>query len=158
MPLSSDVREPNMAMVSKAIDLALDLWREKMRVKVSIHKAHFINTNPKVWAYFINIVYLSRSQEIVLTHVWLEWEGEQYLALHPERELPHRLVPQEPWETWIEFSRLPDGIHKDPYRCGRVKLSTGKILQSTQAKNVPRKGRVPGGPITTYPESRKWFP
>src|SRR6056297_1291693 len=146
-----------MTIVSNMIDLALNLWRDKRRVSVTVHKAYFLNTEPKVWAYFINIVNLSRNQDIVVTHVWIEWQGEQYQALHPERELPHRLIPQEPWTTWVEFSKLPEDIHTEPYELGRAKLSSGAIINSTQAESVPGQGRVPGGPITTYPESRKWF-
>ena len=136
----------------------MDLWLDRRAVRVTVHKGHFLNTTPKVWAYFINITNLSRRQDIVVTHVWMEWEGQQFQALHPERELPHRLIPQEPWETWVEFSKLPEAIHSDPFQAGRVRLSSGKELRSRKSKNTPKQGRVPGGPITTYPESRKWFP
>lgn len=115
----------------------------RRRVRVTVHKACFDDT--EVWAYFINVTNLSKDREIVITHVSFECDPTVH-AVPPKRPLPKRLKPDEPWETWIELDKLPKSVEKDPFRLGRVRLSTGKVVKSVENKNVPSHGMVPGGP------------
>jgi hypothetical protein len=62
--------------------------------------------------------------------------------------LPKRLKPDETWETWVEVNRIPSELHEDAYTLARVRLSTGKIIESAKNTEVPESGIVPGGPIT----------
>lgn len=116
------------------------------RISATMHKASFEGTEPLVKAYFFTITNLSKC-EIEVTHVWMECRGEDIDADQPERPLPKRLKPDESWGTWIEFNKLPEWIHADPTHHGRVRLSTGKIIKTKQAKKIPSRGSVPGGSI-----------
>jgi hypothetical protein len=92
---------------------------------------------------------LSRNREIEITHVYLDC-GEQIHALHPDRLLPRRLKPDESWETWVEAEKVPASLRDAAYKLGRARLSSGKILESVENKNVPSAGTVAGGPITPH--------
>jgi len=115
-------------------------------VLATMHKAWFDGTEPLVHAYFFTIVNLSE-REIEVTHVGMECGGEYIDASQPERPLPKRLKPQESWATWIELEKLPTWIHDDPIRHGRVRLSTGQVIKTKRAKNIPPRGSVPGGEL-----------
>lgn len=144
---------------------AVWFFRDKMRglwpfaaltgyrpVRVTIHRAYFTKTEPRVWAYFINVTNLCRDREVEITHVWLATEPEVY-ATPPERPLPKRLKPDETWETWVEEQRVPKEFRGNAaFRLGRVRLSTGRIAGSKENKDVPKFGHPPGGPITIYPD------
>lgn len=116
------------------------------RVHSTMHKASFTGTEPLVQAYFFTIANLSK-QEIEVTHVWMKCRGEDIAADQSDRPLPKRLKPDESWATWIELEKLPEWIHDDPIRHGRIRLSTGKIIKTKRAKNIPSSGNVPGGPL-----------
>ncbi len=132
--------------VLKILDRMFDPIIQARKVRATMHKACFTGTEPPVWAYFLTITNLSK-RDIVVTHVGMDCRGK-YIAAEPqERTLPIRLKPPEPWQTWIEFEKLPDWIHDNPYPHGRVKLSTGRVIKTKRAKNIPSKGEVAGGPV-----------
>jgi hypothetical protein len=71
-------------------------------------------------------------------------EAQQQIPVwQAERPLPKRPKPDEVWEAWIETSRIPCN-DKDAFSGFRVRLSTGKVLKSSQNCNVPAVGVVPG--------------
>ena len=130
----------------KILDRMFNKIIQARMVRVTMHKACFCHTEPPVWAYFITITNLSK-QDIVVTHVGMDCRGK-YIAAEPqERTLPKRIKPVDPWQTWIEFEKLPKWIHDNPYPHGRVWLSTGRVIKTKKAKNIPAKGEVPGGPV-----------
>ena len=110
-----------------------------MKARVTVHKAFFIQTGLE--CYFINVTNLSKD-DIFITHVYCE-SDKQVAVMQPDRPLPKRLIPSEPWETWVPISK----VHADPYKDFRVRLSTGEVIKSKLNKNVPHQGDVPGGPI-----------
>lgn len=126
------------------------------KLRVTAHRAYFTRTDPRVYAYFINITNLSRDREVEITHVWLATEPDAY-AVPPERPLPKRLRPDEAWSTWVEESRVPERLRGETdretvCRLGRVRLSTGDVYRSEPETTVPGRGTVPGGPVTSYPD------
>jgi hypothetical protein len=122
------------------------------QVRVTVHRAYFTKTNPRVWAYFINVTNLCHDREIEITHVWLTVEPDVY-ASPPERPLPKRLKPDEAWETWIEERHVPNEFRGSAaFRLGRVRLSTGWTASSKENKDVPHVGHPPGGPVTSFPD------
>ena len=141
-----------MSVAEKILDGLWALLLNYRRLRVTVHRAYFTETDPIVWAYFINITNLSHNREVEITHVWLASEPTVH-AVPPERRLPKRLKPDEVWETWIEEFRVPEAFRGSPaFRLGRVRLSTGRIIESKENKDVPRHGHVPGGPVTSYPD------
>jgi hypothetical protein len=112
----------------------------RRRVSVRVHQAAFIQSN--VEAYFINIVNLSEKRDIEITHIWFD-ASPQIPVWQSNRPLPKRLKPDEVWETWIETWRIPQDA-SNPFKGFRVRLSTGKVLKSSQNRNVPPIGVVPG--------------
>ena len=132
--------------VLKILDWIFKHIIQARKVRATMHKAYFIGTKPPVWAYFINITNLSK-RDIVVTHVGMDCREEYIPAGPQERDLPIRLKPFDTWETWIEFDKLPNGIHDNPYPHGRVRLSTGRVIKTKRAKNIPPHGEVPGGPV-----------
>jgi hypothetical protein len=129
-----------MEFLISLIEQVWSVFTGRRRLSVKVHRARFIQTG--VESYFINIVNLSESRDIEITHVW--FDGTPQLPVwQPERPLPKRLMPDEVWETWIEVSKLPADV-KDPFAAFRVRLSTGKILKSAHNPDVPPIGTVPG--------------
>lgn len=132
--------------VLKILDRMFNKIIQARMVRATMHKACFTGTEPPVWAYFLTITNLSK-RDIVVTHVGMDCRGK-YIAAEPqERTLPIRIKPVDPWQTWIEFEKLPNWIHDNPYPHGRVRLSTGRVIKTKRAKNIPPKGEVPGGPV-----------
>lgn len=132
--------------VLKILDWMFNQIIQARKVRATMHKSCFRGTEPPVWAYFLNITNLSK-RDIVVTHVGMDCRGVYIPAEPQERDLPIRLKPDDPWETWIEFDKLPNWIHDNPYPHGRVRLSTGRVIKTKRAKNIPPKGEVPGGPV-----------
>ena len=130
----------------KILDLIFGGLVQIRKVRATMHKAYFTGTDPLVCAYFFNITNLSK-REIEVTHVWMDCRGKCISADPHERPLPKRFKPDEVWETWIEFEKLPSWIHDNPIPHGRVRLSTGRIIKTRRKKNIPSKGSVPGGPL-----------
>jgi hypothetical protein len=117
----------------------------RRRVRLTVHRAFFITRGQE--CFFVNITNLSENREIEITHVWFDCTP-QVAALNRDRLLPKRLKPDETWETWVEVNRIPSELHEDAYTLARVRLSTGKIIESAKNTEVPESGIVPGGPIT----------
>ena len=115
------------------------------RLRVTVHRGVFIQNGE--WAYFINATNLSRSRSLEITHVWLDSQPQVH-AIRPERPLPKRLAPDETWETWISESSVPASWRGErAFTAGRVRLSTGRIVNSIHNKNVPTYGSIPGGKV-----------
>ena len=120
---------------------------ERRKARVTVHVAAF-ESRPLVPACFVNITNLSEDQDIVITHVWFE-ATPRVFALPKDRPLPVRLKAAETWETWVEGRSLPSAIQDNPFGMARVRLSTGQVIRSVENVDVPERGFVPGGPITS---------
>jgi hypothetical protein len=120
---------------------------ERRKTRVTVHVASF-DSRPLVQACFVNITNLSEDRDIVITHVWFE-ATPRVFALRNDRPLPVRLKPDETWETWIGVRSLPSEIQENPYEMARVRLSSGQVIGSVRNVDVPERGFVPGGPITS---------
>ena len=120
----------------------------RRRVQVLVHQAVF-DGGPH--CFFVNIANLSKDREVEITHVWFDC-SHQIAVLQPSRPLPKRLKPEESWETWIEFSRIPSTVRETEsvYALARVRLSSGRVIRSKENVNVPHVGTVPGGPIHRF--------
>lgn len=141
-----------MSVPEKLLDWLWAALADYRRLRVTVHRAYFSKTDPRVWAYFINVTNISRNRDVEITHVWFATEPELH-ATPPERPLPKRLKPDEVWETWIEEFRVPERFRGSAaFELGRVRLSTGRVIRSKENKNVPKFGHVPGGPVTSYPD------
>jgi hypothetical protein len=132
-----------MGLLEDTLWKLVELLSDFRRVKVRVHKAFFLGINPPVEACFVNVVNMSRNREIEVTHVWFD-ATPQVPALPPQRPLPKRLKPDEPWETWVECSRLPADVQGSPFTRARVRLSTGQVVKSKENKDVPAAGWIPG--------------
>jgi hypothetical protein len=117
------------------------------RVRVAVHIACF-ESRPHVPAYFINVTNLHEDRDIEITHVWFEATPRLYV-LREDRALPVRLNPYESWETWQEASSLPTAICDNAFELARVRLSTGLVIESVENVDVPERGFVPGGPVSS---------
>jgi hypothetical protein len=61
------------------------------------------DSNPKA---FINVVNRSPT-DVEVVRVWFEADLAIIEVANHERPLPHRLRPEEPWETWCTSSYSP---------------------------------------------------
>lgn len=114
-------------------------------IRIRVHRAYFLN-KPEEHCFFINVVNSSPTTDIEITHVW--YEGSTRVdILEPRRPLPRRLQPNESWETWIRSTEVPSD--PDPFTNFRVRISTGKVFNSEQNRDVPPRGFVPGGKLST---------
>lgn len=138
-------------LLTNLLEKLIQLFTGLRRLRVRVHKAYFTRTDPRVWAYFINVTNTSCNRELEITHVWLDTVPPVF-ALPPDRPLPKRLKPDETWETWIERDRVPGYDPHAVYRLGRVRLSTGQVIRSVENKGIPPRGYIPGGPVTSYPD------
>ena len=132
-------------MVRWVCDKLWWLFVGRRRLRVEVHKAYFLGNAEE--CIFVTVTNLSRERELVITHVFFECEPQVHV-LRPERLLPKRLKPEEPWETWIKTAALPAQERERAHLLARVRLSNGRVVKSKAAKNVPSVGAVPGGPIS----------
>jgi TIR domain len=140
--------------VAAEVASALGAWAsavldeaDRRKARVTVHIASF-ESRPLVPAAFVNITNLSENRDIVITHVWFE-ATPRVFAVPTDRPLPVRLKPDETWETWIDLRSLPSAIQGNPFGMARVRLSTGHVFSSVENVDVPERGFVPGGPITS---------
>jgi hypothetical protein len=131
-------------VLEKALGWLADAVVRRRRVRFTAHRAAFVGSQRP--AYFLNVVNLSESREIEITHVWFASEPP-ISALNQERPLPKRLKPDEAWETWVYADALPSSAHAAALRLARLRLSTGRVIKSSPNASVPPEGYVPGGPI-----------
>ena len=94
---------------------------------------------------YVNVTNNSVEREIVVTHVWLDNNGIEIPLMNGQRVLPARLRAGDSWETWVAVTSLPDVVRDTPFERGRVRLSSGIVLETTRNRNVPAAGFVPGG-------------
>jgi hypothetical protein len=113
----------------------------RQSVRVLCHRGVFLPSGPD--CYFINVTNLSLQRDAVVTHVWMDCGGKIQI-LNLSRPLPHRLKPEESWETWIEVKSLPSSFRDNAFECARVHLSNGRVIKSKENKTVPSAGYVPG--------------
>ncbi|HYM11587.1 MAG TPA: hypothetical protein VEU62_12695 [Bryobacterales bacterium] len=119
----------------------LRMWMGKRWLRLTVHTAYFEN-NGRAY-YFVNLSNSSRNRELVITHIWFDL-NPQVPVMPPERPLPKRLMPEEPWSTWIPADCVPLRPGKDACRLVRARLSTGAAVNSKAEKTVPSSGAVPG--------------
>jgi hypothetical protein len=114
----------------------------RQAIRVLCHRAVLLPQGGD--CYFINVTNLSLQRDAEVTHVWIQCE-KNIPVLNALRILPRRLRPEESWKTWIEVNKLPPSIRDDAFKLARVRLSNGRIIKSTENRNVPTAGHVPGG-------------
>ena len=110
---------------------------QQITAQVRVHRAFFENS--PVEFYFVNVVNPSAISDVVITHVW--YGGSVRIdILNPDRPLPQRLQPRQPWETWIAVHEVPRD--RDAFYNFRVKVSTGEEFASEHARDIPPRGFV----------------
>src|SRR5437667_832841 len=127
-------------MVQTILDWLFKILGLRQSIRVLCHRAHFLPNGPE--CYFINVTNLSPQRDAELTHVWVAGDVD-IPVLNPSRLLPHRLRPDESWETWIEVNRLPVRVRETAFNLARVRLSNGRVIKSKENKDVPSAGFVP---------------
>jgi hypothetical protein len=132
------------SILEKVVGWLAEGIANRRRIRLTVHAATFRGSGRA--AYFLNVVNLSKTREIEITHVWLATEPP-VSALNAERQLPRRLRPDEVWETWIYADAVPSSKRATALRLGRVRLSTGSVIKSKPNRTVPADGFVPGGSI-----------
>jgi len=80
-------------LVLKILGLLFGRLDQIRKVRATMHKAYFVGTEPRAWAYFFNITNLSK-REIEVTHVGMDCRGEYISADPHERPLPKRQASQ----------------------------------------------------------------
>lgn len=130
-----------LAIIKTVLSWIFSGLAHRRKVRVLCHRAYL---SPSTECYFVNVTNLSPSRDIEITHVWFDCQP-RIDVLNPERPLPKRLRPDEPWETWIEVQRLPSSAGNNVYTMARVRLSNGRIIKSKFNRDVPNAGYVPGG-------------
>jgi len=110
--------------------------------KVLVHEAFFIDSNNSKPYYFIKVQNRSSTNNVTITHIWVEDKNKQLHLLNDKRHLPRKLGPSDEWETWIEKEKIAD--QKNNYTNVKVKLSDETILKSKHNKTVPSRGYVAG--------------
>jgi hypothetical protein len=117
----------------------------RRRVSVTAHEARFENADPACM--FLTVTNCSRDREVEISHVWIA--AHDYIPVRPaDRPLPKPLRPDESWATWIRADALPAGLGDARFALGRVRLSSGRVVESRRATSMPPVGAVPGGPIS----------
>lgn len=111
-------------------------------VRVRCHVASFEGSSELY--VFINVVNLSLSRDVEITHIWFECPDE-ISVLNSQRPLPKRLRPEESWETWIGLDSFEGKFSEYVFSLARVRVSNGKVYRSKRNTKVPKKGNVPGG-------------
>ena len=102
--------------------------QQRCRVRVLVHRGFFDPPGPLGEHYFfVKVVNLSPSREIWITHIWFDTDPRVDID-NPDRPLPARLRPDEPFETWKPVAEVPDVPNVE--RLGCVQLSNGKIVKS----------------------------
>ncbi|SRR5258708_6544699 len=112
----------------------LGRWR---RIRVRVHVA-YLPSDPNAKA-FINVVNLS-SRDVEVVRVWFA-TNPLVDVINPARPLPRRLQPDESWETWLDLRALPTRKVDD---LARVRLSSGKTVESAATGDIASAGVVPG--------------
>jgi len=128
-------------MIQTVLEWLFRIIGLRQSVRVLCHRAFFLPSGPE--CYFINVTNLSLQRDAEVTHVWMACDNK-LPVLNPSRRLPHRLRPEDSWETWIEVNNLPASVRDDAFKLARVRLSNGRIIQSKKNMNVPSAGYVPG--------------
>ena len=131
-----------MSFITSLIGWVLQALDARRRVRCTVHKAVFSNA-PQNEHFFITVTNLSHAKELEITHIWFD-TTTRIDVMNPARPLPKRFKPDETWTTWIEVTRIPATDRDDTYTKARVRLSTGKIVTSHKAKEIPPQGNVAG--------------
>lgn len=79
-------------IAENAFGWTLDEFKNRRRVRVTMHRAAFIESGRE--AFFITVTNLSQSREVELSHVWIASEPKVFFD-RPDRALPHRLKSDE---------------------------------------------------------------
>jgi hypothetical protein len=130
--------------LERAFGWSLEELKARRRIRVTMHRAGFAASRRE--AFFLTVTNLSASRDIEVSHVWIETEPKVFF-FRSDRPLPHRLKPDESWETWVFPDELPHMSREKVLQLGRVRLSTGAVVKSRPNLSVPESGYVPGGPI-----------
>jgi hypothetical protein len=137
-----------MVIWEMAKSLGQGLWSHivnRRKLKVLVHRARF-DPGPAGDYYFVNVTNMSKDREVEITHVWFETDPQVHV-MQPDRPLPKRLKPDEPWETWIPVGELPIKCDEQVFKLGRVRMSNDAVAKSKKRRYVPSRGFTPGGPV-----------
>lgn len=138
------------ALVQPALEWAWRLLGVATAVRVRTHLGEFPGTaglpgRAGRAALFVNVANVSLSQEVEITHVWVDTSQGQVAPGHSERPLPVRLKPRQSWETWIDFGALMDANPANADQLVRVRLSDGRVAKGKPDRSIPHAGHVAGG-------------
>lgn len=118
----------------------ISIMESRRSVSCTVHLGYL--DDRKQYA-FIQVVNRSPKKDVEITHVWFATHPRVNVH-NPGRPLPRRLKPDEPWETWIEVAKLPNGQRDTCFDKAVVRLSSGKQIRSTRAGGIPPTGHVAG--------------
>src|SRR6266581_2814184 len=90
-----------VAVAKYLLSLAATLHQGLCRVRVTAHRAYFLN-NPDQQR-FITVTNLSPKREVEVVRVWIAGFPTIEVLSQP---LPKRLKTDESWETWVSISIL----------------------------------------------------
>jgi hypothetical protein len=119
--------------------------RGRRRVRALVHRGFFMPEPPAFQVpyagecYFMKVTNLSQSRTIQVTHIWFDTSPPKHIL---DKRLPAALGPDETFETWMPVAEVPDVPNVE--QLGRVRLSSGKTVESQLNKTVPPAGRMAG--------------
>ena len=138
------MRVEPLSLAKSVLDVGRSIAQGRRRIRVRSHYAVFVGS--PVVSLFVNVVNLGQ-RPITITHVWFDIDREVHVD-NPERPLPKRLEPDDPWETWVPLSvfgaPMQDPERDRLLRAARVRLSTGRVVKARPNRKVPERGAVPG--------------
>jgi hypothetical protein len=128
-----------VAIVRFLVSLAATLHQRSSRIRVTAHRAYFLNSTEQ--QLFITVTNLSPRREVEVVRVWISGPPTVEVLSQP---LPKRLKTDETWETWVSISAI--SAFDLPYAelRARVRLSNGKEIRSIQNTKIAPIGYVPG--------------
>lgn len=100
-----------------------------------------VGMNPPHY-YFVKVVNISTSRDVVITHVWFVKADADVPVTNGTDPLPVRLRPDEGWEGWVNVVDLDDKPDA-AFRC-RARLSNGTIVKSRPDWEIPSTGTLGG--------------
>jgi hypothetical protein len=131
-----------LQLLYKFLDILLGAFGKRRDVRVLVHTAMHLDTLQL--CFFVNVTNLSPARDVEITHVWLH-DTARIPVFNAERPLPKRLKPDESWETWLPWVRIPTDLLPEAMVSFRVRLSTGATIKSKPNLDVPNIGDIPGG-------------
>ncbi len=115
-------------------------YQERRRhVRLTMHRAFDLQTGQENW--YVTVTNLSPKRDVVITHAWIKTQPRRDIL---DPDLPRRLKPDDTFEMPVPVGGLPADAPHVAWR-GRVRISSGKTINSRPSKNIPPIGTVPRG-------------